>query len=84
MSALPAGQARQGDCIARMRAMPSRSVDFILTDPPYLVRYRSREGRNVAIDANDDWPKQPSRQCIASWRSGRFYVSPSSTTSPPR
>ncbi len=28
-----------GDCIDVMRQMPAASVDFILTDPPYLVNY---------------------------------------------
>jgi site-specific DNA-methyltransferase (adenine-specific) len=28
-----------GDCIRAMRQMPANSVDFILTDPPYLVNY---------------------------------------------
>src|SRR5712691_7238856 len=32
----------QGDCVELMRQMPAASVDFILTDPPYLVAYRSR------------------------------------------
>jgi len=35
-----------GDCIEIMRQMPAHSVDFILTDPPYLVNYRDREGRS--------------------------------------
>ncbi|MBN9252038.1 MAG: tyrosine--tRNA ligase, partial [Mesorhizobium sp.] len=46
---------RQGDCIEVMRQMPSRSVDFILTDPPYLVRYKDRSGRYIANDDNADW-----------------------------
>ena len=37
----------QGDCIQVMREMPANSVDFILTDPPYLVNYRDRDGRSV-------------------------------------
>jgi hypothetical protein len=45
----------QGDRIGRMRAMQSQSVDFILTDPPYVARYRSRDGRKVANDDNADW-----------------------------
>jgi len=44
-----------GDCIAVMRRMPSRSVDFILTDPPYLVRYRDRSGRRIENDDNAAW-----------------------------
>jgi DNA modification methylase len=37
----------QGDCIQVMRQMPANSVDFILTDPPYLVNYRDRSGRSI-------------------------------------
>ena len=25
-----------GDCLERMKEIPSRSVDLILTDPPYI------------------------------------------------
>ena len=32
-------------------------MDFILTDPPYLVRYRDRSGRTVANDNNARWLK---------------------------
>lgn len=44
-----------GDCISLMQRLPGGSVDFILTDPPYLVRYRDRLGRTVANDAYGDW-----------------------------
>jgi site-specific DNA-methyltransferase (adenine-specific) len=44
-----------GDCIGLMRGLPADSVDFILTDPPYLVNYRDRSGRRVANDDNDRW-----------------------------
>jgi DNA modification methylase len=46
-----------GDCIEIMRRMPSHSVDFILTDPPYLVNYRDREGRSIQNDVHSDWLK---------------------------
>jgi adenine-specific DNA-methyltransferase len=51
----PAGHILQGDCTQAMRSMPSRSVDFILTDPPYITRYHDRSGRTVANDNNADW-----------------------------
>jgi site-specific DNA-methyltransferase (adenine-specific) len=54
-TAIPAGRILHGDCIRHMRAMPGRSVDFILTDPPYVTRYRDRSGRSVANDDNADW-----------------------------
>lgn len=44
-----------GDCVNAMQAMADASVDFILTDPPYLCRYRDRSGRTVANDNNADW-----------------------------
>lgn len=46
-----------GDCITLMQRLQNGSVDFILTDPPYLVRYRDRSGRTVANDDNADWLK---------------------------
>jgi site-specific DNA-methyltransferase (adenine-specific) len=46
-----------GDCIEVMRQMPDQSVDFILSDPPYLVNYRDRTGRSIQNDKNDDWLK---------------------------
>jgi len=52
-----------GDCIEVMRSLPWASVDFILTDPPYLVNYRDRTGRSVANDAGDGaWLKPAFRQ----------------------
>jgi len=36
-----------GDCVDVMAHLPARSVDFVLTDPPYLVRYHDRSGRRV-------------------------------------
>ncbi|HUA26167.1 MAG TPA: DNA methyltransferase [Steroidobacteraceae bacterium] len=43
----------QGDCKAVLRTLPNESVDFVLTDPPYLGRYKDRFGRTLA---NDDDP----------------------------
>ena len=52
-----ANRVIHGDCIEVMREMPEQSVDLIVTDPPYLVRYRSRDGRSIANDNNDRWLK---------------------------
>jgi DNA modification methylase len=46
-------QVIQGDCKAVLPSFPSESVDFVLTDPPYLGRYKDRYGRTLA---NDDDP----------------------------
>jgi site-specific DNA-methyltransferase (adenine-specific) len=44
-----------GDCVKILPTLPSESVDFVLTDPPYLASYRPRDGRTVANDNNDGW-----------------------------
>lgn len=40
----------QGNCQKVLPALPSGSVDLIVTDPPYLVNYRDRTGRSLAGD----------------------------------
>lgn len=59
MRPLPASDVRNtvrhGDCIRLMSRMEAASVDFILTDPPYLVRYRDRSGRSIRNDTNGNW-----------------------------
>jgi site-specific DNA-methyltransferase (adenine-specific) len=42
----------QGDCAAVLKTLPGESVDFVLTDPPYFVRYRDRSGRTVRNDGD--------------------------------
>ena len=44
-----------GDCIEAMHGLPEGSVGFILTDPPYITRYRSRNGSTVINDDNHAW-----------------------------
>lgn len=45
------------DCIKAMPMLPTGSVQFILTDPPYITRYTSRDGRTIANDDNGAWLK---------------------------
>ena len=52
---VPTNTVLHGDCISIMRSLPANSIDFILTDPPYLVRYQDREGRSIQNDSNTDW-----------------------------
>lgn len=45
----------QGDCLDVMPTFRSESVDFVLTDPPYLVRYEGRwDGARKQIVGDDD------------------------------
>ena len=54
---LPLDSVLLGDCRAVFAGMPAESVDFCLTDPPYLVNYRDRSGRTLAGDRGGDWLK---------------------------
>jgi site-specific DNA-methyltransferase (adenine-specific) len=45
----------QGDCVQVMKELPAESVHLIVTDPPYLVNYVSRDGRGVPNDDNSKW-----------------------------
>ena len=45
----------RADCVELMKRMPEESIDLIITDPPYLVDYRSRDGRKVPNDNDDRW-----------------------------
>ncbi|MFW7460780.1 DNA methyltransferase [Escherichia coli] len=44
-----------GNCIDVMARIPDNAIDFILTDPPYLVGFRDRQGRTIAGDKTDEW-----------------------------
>ena len=49
---LPINQILQGDCTQILKTLPERSIDLVVTDPPYGVRYRDRSGRTIANDAD--------------------------------
>jgi adenine-specific DNA-methyltransferase len=40
-----------GDCRHILPQLDAGSVDFVLTDPPYLVRYKDRSGRTIQNDS---------------------------------
>lgn len=52
---IPFNAILSGNCIEQMRRMPENCIDFILTDPPYLVNYRDRDGRSIQNDADSGW-----------------------------
>ena len=56
------------DCLKVLPMLKDESVSFILTDPPYITRYRSRDGRVVPNDDNDAWLK-PAR-AVTGWAEG--------------
>jgi site-specific DNA-methyltransferase (adenine-specific) len=65
----------QGDCNQIMQELPSGSIDFILTDPPYLVNYRARDGQTIANDDNADWLEPAFREMHRLLKPGSFCLS---------
>jgi site-specific DNA-methyltransferase (adenine-specific) len=46
----------QGDCLSVLPQLPSESVDLLLTDPPYGMRYRGKRwGKPMQGDADLSW-----------------------------
>lgn len=41
-----------GDANHLLRELAEASVDLVITDPPYLCRYKDRDGRTLANDDN--------------------------------
>ena len=64
-----------GDCVAVMHTMPAESVDLIVTDPPYLVNYRSRDGRRVPGDNDNHWLRPAFAEMHRVLRRNSFAVS---------
>ena len=64
-----------GDCIEVMRGFERASVDFILTDPPYVTHYRGRDGRTVANDDNARWLRPAFNQMHRVLKPGGLCVS---------
>jgi site-specific DNA-methyltransferase (adenine-specific) len=52
----------------------SNSIDFILTDPPYLVNYRDRDGRTIQNDAKADWLKPAMKEAYRVLKQNRVAV----------
>jgi hypothetical protein len=72
----------QADCIQVMRQIPANSVDFILTDPPYLVNYRDRSGRSIQNDVNADWLKPAMREAYRVLKMNRVLCGASAAPVP--
>ena len=71
----PAHTLHLGDCVEIMRGLPTRSIDFILTDPPYLARYKDRTGRTVENDTHDAWLKPSFAEMFRLLKRDAFGVS---------
>lgn len=75
LSAPTPNRVMHGDCVRLMRRLDTASIDFILTDPPYLVRYRDRTGRTVANDDNGRWLVPAAAEMHRVLKDGAFCLS---------
>jgi adenine-specific DNA-methyltransferase len=64
-----------GDCLSILPKLAANSVDFVPTDPPYIARYKSRDGRTVPNDDNDAWLKPAFAEMFRVLRRDTFCVS---------
>jgi DNA modification methylase len=63
-----------GDCVEMMQNLSANSVDFVLTDPPYLVNYRDRSGRYIQNDDDEAWLKPAMAEVYRVLKPDRFAV----------
>ncbi|MFN3809082.1 MAG: DNA methyltransferase [Roseateles asaccharophilus] len=73
--ALPRNQVVLGDCCSAMQRWPDACVDFVLTDPPYLVNYQDRTGRSLAGDRDGSWLRPAFAEAFRLLRPDRLCVS---------
>jgi DNA modification methylase len=60
----------QGDCLEVMKGMPDKSVDAVITDPPYGIADKwnspqvGKNGRSVLWNGDNDWDKETNPNAI--------------------
>jgi site-specific DNA-methyltransferase (adenine-specific) len=64
-----------GDCLRILPQLSSESVNFILTDPPYMINYEPRDGRSITNDDNCGWLKPAFAQMYRVLARDSFCVS---------
>lgn len=84
IATLPRHTIIHGDCIQVMKQLDAASINFVLTDPPYGVDYRARDGRTVANDANAQWLRpafsqiyrvlKPASLCVSFYAWNRIHL----------
>ncbi len=63
-----------GDCLRVLPHLADESVNFVLTDPPYLVNYKDRLGRTVPNDNDDHWLKPAFAEIYRVLAQGSFCI----------
>jgi adenine-specific DNA-methyltransferase len=64
-----------GDCLTILPEFATGSIDFVLTDPPYLAHYRDRSDRTVINDDRNGWLTPAFAEIYRVLKPDRFCVS---------
>ena len=64
------------DCLRYLRTVPDRSVDLVLTDPPYNIKFDGGKGWDRWKTEREylDWCMDWSRECIRVLKDNRMFV----------
>jgi site-specific DNA-methyltransferase (adenine-specific) len=58
-----------------MQRFPANSINLVVTDPPYLINYQSRDGRTITGDTDDAWLLPAFLEAYRVLRVGGFCIS---------
>ena len=63
---LPLNTIIHGDCLEVMKSFPDKSIDLVLTDPPYGMNFQSnhRKVKHLKIDGDDRFPVEVLEECF--------------------
>jgi DNA modification methylase len=71
---LPVNTILNGNCIQKMRLISANSIDFMVTDPPYLVNYHDRNARSIENDTNAHWLRPAMREAYRVLKQDRVAI----------
>lgn len=75
MNTPPRTKIINGDCQRVLKKLPSASIDLVVTDPPYLVNYQSKDGRSLANDTTASWLKPAFAEIARVLKQDSFCIS---------
>ncbi len=64
-----------GDCVSVLKAFRAGTINLIVTDPPYLANYRSRDGQTLLNDNDDRWLRPAYAEMYRVLKPNSFCVS---------
>lgn len=65
----------QGDCVEILKTLPSNSIDAIVCDPPYGIRFMSKEWDDAGDGpAQQEWHRQWAVEAIRALKPGGYLV----------